>query len=315
MDELDSLKRTINLIEYAAFSGYELDRKESCRTSAVMRSRGGDKIIISRSEQGHWIYFSVRDEGDNGTIIDFIQTRTGRHFGQVCQALRAWTGSSLPIANDAAKIKASSKDQKRIVAVFARFKPINGRQHYLERRGIPVTTLSSPRFADKIRTDEKQNVIFPHFDKTGLCGYEIKNTTFTGFSKGGSKGLWFSQIKKSDNRLVIAESAIDALSFAALFPNHKTRYTSIGGALSPKQPELIKGAAAKLPSNSEILIATDADNAGDKLAEQIRKFIEAAGRQDITVTRAKPPTAGSDWNDQLQTAKKAKTPFFPIAHD
>jgi len=39
-----------------------------------MRHPDGDKIVIARNDtSGAWVYFSVRDDRDNGTIIDFLQ--------------------------------------------------------------------------------------------------------------------------------------------------------------------------------------------------------------------------------------------------
>ena len=40
-----------------------------------MRHPNGDKIIVKRSADGHYVYFSVRDDRDNGSIIDFVQKR------------------------------------------------------------------------------------------------------------------------------------------------------------------------------------------------------------------------------------------------
>ncbi len=94
--------------------------------------------------------------------------------------------------------------------------------------------------------DARGNAVFPHFDAEGLCGYEITNKGFTGFAAGASKGLWFSQAKPEDNRLVFCESAIDALSHAALYPAQDTRYASIGDQVNPQQPELIRAAVAVL---------------------------------------------------------------------
>jgi hypothetical protein len=48
-----------------------------------------------------------------------------------------------------------------------------------------------------------------------VCGYEIKNRDFTGFARGGSKGLWLSHTEPDDTRMVSCESAIDALSHAS----------------------------------------------------------------------------------------------------
>jgi len=79
--ELAGFKRSINLTEYAASTGYELDKRESSRNSAVMRHPNGDKIIIARQAE-NWVYFSVRDDDDNGSIIDFVMRRQAGGMGQ-----------------------------------------------------------------------------------------------------------------------------------------------------------------------------------------------------------------------------------------
>ena len=75
--ELDRFKTEINLSQFAASRGYTLDKRESSRNSAVMRHADGDKIIIAREGQ-HWIYFSVSDDDDNGSVIDFVMRRDAR---------------------------------------------------------------------------------------------------------------------------------------------------------------------------------------------------------------------------------------------
>jgi hypothetical protein len=92
-DELNSFKRDIDLRAYAASQGYQLDRKESWHGSSVMRHPAtDDKVIIKRSSDGVYIYFSVRDEQDNGSIIDFVQNRTHMSLGAVRKELRPWIG-------------------------------------------------------------------------------------------------------------------------------------------------------------------------------------------------------------------------------
>lgn len=90
--EIDDFKRQINLTEYAATQGYVLDRKESSRNSVTMRGPGGDKIIIGKdANSGHWVYFSVRNDADHGTIVDFIQNRQRMALGEARKALRPWS--------------------------------------------------------------------------------------------------------------------------------------------------------------------------------------------------------------------------------
>ena len=79
-----------------------------------------------------------------------------------------------------------------------------------------------------MRIDSLGNTVFPHFDAAGLCGYEIKNCGFTGFAAGGQKGLWMSHTQPADRRLILTESAVDALSYAALLPDAEDPLCQLG---------------------------------------------------------------------------------------
>jgi hypothetical protein len=89
--ELDAFKREIDLREFAVSLGYEIDRRESWRGSTVLR-RGADKIVVKRNGNGHYVFFSVRDDRDNGTVIDLLQRRQNLGLGAVRQILRPWIG-------------------------------------------------------------------------------------------------------------------------------------------------------------------------------------------------------------------------------
>ena len=143
MDELESFKVGINLSEYAAAQGYALDTKASSRNSKVMRDARGDKIVIARGEDGHWIYFSVRDDLDNGTIIDFVQKRNGVKLGGVRQELRPWIGAAAVVARPhpdlfAQEIEAISKDRTRVILELVRMKPLAVHRYLEEERHIPA---------------------------------------------------------------------------------------------------------------------------------------------------------------------------------
>src|SRR5208282_5666674 len=90
--ELEKFKTDIDLRVYAEGQDYQLDRKESWSGSAVMRGPNNGKIIISRKPDGHYAYWSVRNDKDRGTVIDFIANRTGKNLGQIRKELREWTG-------------------------------------------------------------------------------------------------------------------------------------------------------------------------------------------------------------------------------
>ena len=91
-DELTRFKTDINLVVYVASKGYQVIKGESSKASTVMVDGQGDKLIIATAEDGHGIYFSVRDDADNGSIIDFVQRLQGLNLGQVRKELRPWIG-------------------------------------------------------------------------------------------------------------------------------------------------------------------------------------------------------------------------------
>lgn len=307
--ELDVFKREIDLRQFAVSLGYELDRRESWRGSTVLRS-GGDKIVVKRNGNGHYVFFSVRDDSDNGTVIDFLQRRENLSLGAVRQILRPWIGrpSILPRFP---KLEPTSPDRMRVESEYRRM--VNGLRHlYLEHeRCLPASLLSSPRFAGRVRTDRRGNAVFPHFDVAGLCGYEIKNCGFTGFAAGGQKGLWFSHTAPGDSRLVLTESAIDALSYAVLFPDaeDRTRYASLGGKPNATQPGLVQSTIARLPEGAEIVAAFDADEAGRLLVNMVHIAVEGVaskiGRNLIFQVHL-PTQEGEDWNQVVQRARQNK---------
>jgi hypothetical protein len=306
--ELETFKTNIDLRAYASSVGYTIDRRESWRGSSVMRHENGDKVIVKKDHDQHFVYFSVRDERDNGSIIDFVMRRKHLNLGQARKELRPWIGRPTEAQQEFPALPVTTKDRFEVDSSFRRMEDAL-RHPYLENgRRIPASLLSSTRFRGRIRTDAYGNAVFPHFDLEGLCGYEIKNHEFTGFAKGGEKGLWLSHRETGDNRLVLAESAIDALSHAALFPAPGTRYASIGGQMNPRQPELISAAIARLPEGSEVIAAMDADTEGQQLAELVlgaMELCQRAGHGLRGVIHA--PAGAKDWNDALRIS-------FPTAH-
>lgn len=299
--ELESFKTDIDMRAYASTMGYFLDEKDSWRGTAVMRRADGDKIAITRnSADNHYVFYSFRSDLDHGTIIDFLKHRRNLSLGAIRKELRPWLSApptSLPAF--AAPLAKTPKDRMKVQAALARM-DIAVRHDYLEAtRGIPAAILGSARFAGCVRIDARGNAIFPHTDDDGVCGYEIKNDGWTSFSPSGAKGLWLSRELPGDNRLTFFESALDALSYAALFAEPRTIFASIAGRPNTRQPELIRSACAKMPAGSIIVAAMDADAAGREMAEVVRRAVELTGRADLHFESFEP-SIGKDWNDQLR---------------
>ena len=292
--ELNQFKTNINLVDYAATFGYSIDNRESSRSNIVMRDDQNDKIIITQqSHNQHWIYWSDRDQNDQGTIIDFIQRRRRQlSLGQVRQELRSWNGNSsdsyivIPSSQD------SSSELDLMLTEYRKTKPISNHPYLINERKIPSSTLHHKKFAGRIRIDSHNNAIFPHFDSGQVCCYELKNSNFTGFAPHGKRGLWCSVYHHTNNRIIITESAIDALSFHALHGHQNDFYLSLGGQLGKKQIPLIQRVADQLTSDGLVAVAVDRDSQGDSYWQNLSEAL-----QSVSVTRLLPHS--KDWNEDL----------------
>jgi len=291
-DELERFKTQINLVEYAASQGYELVKKDSSKNSKALKHPGGDKIIVATDMDGHGIYFSV-GQGDNGSIIDFIQNRENKNLGQVRKELRNFGGfTDIQDYKSYSKPLKSSKDIAQAAYVLAQSQVTDVHPYLLNERKISIGTLKDPRFNKSVKIDDRNNALFPHFNKSGVSGYEAKNKEYTAFAKGGERGLWYSSNIMRAERVVIVESAIDALSHAELKEtSEETAYVSIAGSMSSSQLELIK----KVVNGKKVIIATDNDKSGEYYAEQIKEVIPDAVRETAQ---------GKDWNEDLKVKRE-----------
>lgn len=311
-DEIEAFKTRINLSEYAAAQGYEIDRAASSRNSVGMRHPDGDKIILGMGADQHWIYFSVHDPADHGSIIDFVQVRQRLNLGQVRRTLRPWLdvpGIAPPTAlprpapsQYAQRLEPVPRDLVGVRARWAAAQDVAAHPYLCNDRAIPADLIAAEPFLGRVRRDERGNALFPHWNDDGLCGFEIKNRGFTGFAPGGQKGLWGSRKRDSDRRLVIAETAIDALSHAALFGWADARFVSIAGQMNPRQPALLDLAMRKMPDGSVIVAAVDHDEGGETIHQQIKAAFDGLGRPEIALERHHPPIPGQDWNDALRAS-------------
>jgi hypothetical protein len=306
-DELHRFKSDIHLVHLAADRyGYQRDRRESSVSSHVLRHAAtNDKIVVRKDRDGHWTYFSVRDDRDHGTIVDFVQHR-GRHvsLGSVREELRSWLGTPRPLPEALELPRRSAHAQQRPVAEVFETARVVETCSYLSSRGLRPETLSDPRFAGTWRLDTRGNVLFAHHDETGaLTGFEVKNRGFTGFAAGGTKTAWQSAPREGDRVLVVTESAIDALSHHQLHrgTSEAARYLSTAGEPSPAQFDLLERVFSRLPRGAAVVAAVDADEAGDKLSGRIevltRRVPQLGFRRDA-------PARTKDWNDVLRRVER-----------
>jgi 5S rRNA maturation endonuclease (ribonuclease M5) len=251
------------------------------------------KIIITKAPDGHYVYTDAHNESDNGSIIDICQRLTGKNLGQVRRELRPWIGKGQdrprPPIEAWQKIYRTEPDYIKVAIGFNNAEPVFDFS-YFDERGIDKTVVNS--FPSTIRQSSDGMLLFRHIKKNVyLSGYEKKNAGYTGFSKGGKKGVCvFHDGQNKVDNLVITETAIDALSKAQLdgLPE-STAYCSIGG--TPSEEQIFQLAEIVKNNKLRAIIAVDRDQGGERITQSIRTLLPDA---EIVLPKKK------DWNDDLK---------------
>jgi hypothetical protein len=302
--ELDRFVRQ-DLVSYLEQRhGFDRDPSGSTRTSIKLR-RGAEIVIVKRRSDGVYLYMTVSDGPtavNAGTIIQFEQNRRNVNLGSVRRDLREFFGVA---DHDTGRPHTIPMPEAAPDMTEVRRRWHAARQEdrcpYLEQRAIAPATLR--HYGDTVRVDAQGNVLFAHQDGQGnLIGYEIKGAgLLTAFAKGGQRGLATFGGTLTPRRIEIVESGLDALSRAELqgCPD-AVLYVSTGGTPGARSLEQLRELATR-HSEAEIVIGTDRDVAGDRIARIILHGL--GGRPRV---RREIPTA-ADWNEDLQARKAEAT--------
>jgi len=295
--DFKALKQNINLIQYASQMGYKIDKRKSTRSSVAMQKESCDKIIISKSN-GVWVYFSVYDDQDNGTLLDFVKNRTDKSIYTIGRELEAWSGLGLSQSiQNVSNVKEKQFEPERIQRLFSYCRSAFNNT-YLHSRGIVSDTLRSKRFVNRVFQDQFKNAVFPHFKKGQVCGLELKGEHTDLFVRGSEKTLWRSNHFKEDDTLLIAESPMDAISYQMIHQLKSGFYAATCGSLSMRQNRIIQNLLTKERWVNSVILATDNDKGGDKLTDRLERLIQNV-KYSGELKRHSPDKREYDWNDVL----------------
>jgi len=286
------------LVHYAKTQGFVEDKKRSTKRSVALKKDQHDKIIVTQ-KNGIWMYFSVYDDQDKGTIIDFIKNRYHVSLVQIGKELSHYLGTVAHHSSQSAYQTTSESpfNPQRIQRLFNSYS-IATDHPYLSGRGIASTLLQSNRFYAKVYQDRYGNAVFPHFKGTAPCGLELKGKDMSIMVRGSEKTLWRSNLKKADRQLIIAEAPIDAMSYQALFSLQNAFYVASSGGISTSQLQIITQILTDYPRLQEVIIITDHDTAGNRLANKITDQVKGSSFGG-KLKHHQPEQKGWDWNEVL----------------
>lgn len=295
--EIDKFKTEINIAEFAQSIGYTIDKEKSSRVAPVLEHSNGDKIVVGQNkENGHFIYFSAKDDADNGTIIDFIQNRMKANFGQVRKIARDWLKNGSKNAQIIkTTISPTSHDKLKIQRLWHFLKTD---QFFFDWRGIDKDLLNDVIKSGRAKYNSKDDhLFFSMLDTKGLVGLDRRNTK-TGekhIIAESERGVWTYKQPQSAKRIVVFESPIDALSYRQMnWNNGEDAYLSTQGTFGQTQEDAIK-ALCKANPHAKWVMATDKDEKGNQIADKITSLIQSVS--SAQVLRETP--IRKDWNEDL----------------
>ena len=215
---------------------WSLDVKESTRDSLKYRRGDGEIVIVNHDGRGWWDPKSTA-KGDVFGLVQHLDP--GLNFGAVRRVLRPLAGlapefPSMPERRPSPRQRRSrSPNAGHNIPVS----PVARRSGIISAVTAPcrIPLLHAAIVADAIREGPFGSAWFAHRLAGEITGIEMRGPAWRNFSKGGDKTLFrFAGEATQRMRLAVCESAIEALSLAAIEElRPDTLYTGTAGGIGP----------------------------------------------------------------------------------
>ena len=295
--ELFELRARVDCRVVLERAGWLLDKKESTRRAAKYRRGAGEIIIVTQDGKG---WFDPMAEASRGDVIALAQKLWAGNLGQARKTLRPLAGIApllMPASSHGAVL---TRDQ--VAATWAgRSPPRPGSAawtYLTECRRLPPSVLALATDWGLLREGVQGTAWFLHRLDGKPSGWEMRGPHFKGFLAGGVKTAFVLAAHDAAPRIVVCESAIDALSLAALEGfAEDTAYVSTAGGWGEGGTVALDGLLA---TANQVVAATDQDPAGERLAARIERL---ASRCSVPYIRQRPTL--KDWNEALRTGAQA----------
>lgn len=256
------IKEQVELPELLTHYGYNLKKGEDLGKGKWHVFEGDDTLVVFKGRGNDWMYFNSHDDRDKGSVIDWMKNRvnSGRIVGieqqpgrNVWQTVNDHFRAYLNLPEDQRPklelppISITAPGEKFHSIYTKDCRPLENTA-YLESRGITKSTIQNPQFAGRIlnqlHTVQKEgmpaktfvNTAFPAYHEGRVVGLELKGEGYKGQAPESefSRSLWLSKLPEGRPaaHMVVAESALDALSYAQMHPGEKALYASTAGVLT-----------------------------------------------------------------------------------
>jgi hypothetical protein len=279
------------------------------------QGQGTDKLLMPTrpNNKGNWMYKSLSDDQNKGTIVDFMLRR-----GHSYQEIANLSGPILPVQvldqqrHLPEQLKDPALQQELAQDKLASFQSGGGKS-YLEKRGIERVAYQGIK---GIKTNY-QGAIFGLYDQLDIQGqgrlcstiqYRLQTDGSSDkyFQKGLPRGLSVLIPSQEIKELVLTESPIDALSHKQLYGGEHTLYLSTCGSLGQGIVRSLEEVLLEAKKQAiGVKLCFDKDEAGEKMVKQV---ISIASKQGISC-QVQWPSKGKDWNEMLLASQEKVIPL------
>lgn len=294
--ELASQCREIPLEEVVVMLGGEKDPQDPQKWNTP-----SGPIWLGKGKDSHKFFDHLTGKGGGGAI-DLAMHIQRCDFKQAVTALSGALGQTNTRCNSSRKKAAmvtGNVSDGHFIRPAADFRHLPKVVEYLtQTRGLSLSLVQQHVDRGQLYADARRNAVFICADGGNDTGAELRGTgkvAFKGMATGSRRGEgFFMSTHSSPTRVVIVESAIDALSYQTLFPGEPACIVSTAGVL-PDCPAL--ATLAGTLGVSDIAIAYDNDPAGNEAAS---KLIDQLAVDKALTLRRRTPSSAKDWNEALQ---------------
>lgn len=283
----EDFRREISILELATAYGYVHEAHKGLRSPVFYNHQYQDRIIIlDPRHPGNQGYWNPEDDSDKGTLIQFVSKRLGSIFPR---------DESLPELSNVNRllyqylrldpfVRQAHREQFNYQALAEVETRNFSLEHYtllplvhtgfFASRQIAAETLQLPEFRGQVLQVQHQdpkkpgarytNTAFPFYlaqdDK--IVGLEIRNANFKSHAEGSdrSSGVWRSNMPALLDRIVMVESALDALAYQELKRQPNTLLVSYGGNLTLNQVKTIQGLKKRGLASQHFQFVSASDN-------------------------------------------------------
>ena len=296
-------------------NGYEIKREKSSKNSITMTNSNKDTIVISRTYNGHYLYFNPNDSTDRGNIYSFCKNR-----GIKLKDLLSNKINIKELKHNLTDTKEINNDNK-VLEDFKTLKALDEDSYFVSKRLIDKEILND--FSTLIKQDKFHNICIPTYTIKKIRDINTKILIQSGYmtylksplkkdKEGielkkplkqicyGKKGLELLKSKDSKKadikNIIISESAIDSLSLLEiknLNPN-ETLLCSTNGTFTASHKEGLLYLKDEV-KNVTFLLGFDSDEKGLRFSKEIKELL----KENVEVLK---PSL-KDFNDDLIVSK------------